>query len=168
MGETVSLHIYRRLDNRLLGDWEDKSPLALELHNRRKEALERVLDDPSIDVSEWGCTRDTKSHELVQLTIEFLSSPVIASFAGAAIAWIGKRIAGAVSSATEDGIKVLVQRLFKEQKQNRVLDYTILGPDGTTLLTVRPSVDGADARPLSIEVTHGADTFTIRIEEIPD
>jgi hypothetical protein len=167
MGEKISLHIFRRLDNRLQGDWADTSPLALELHNRRKAALEEILDDPALRVEDWGYTKDSESHELVQLTIEVLSSPAMAAFAGAALTWLGQRISGAIGSATEDGIKALVQRLLRAQKQEQVLDYTIFGPDGNALVTVTPSTGDSSPRPISIEIATGSEVVTVGLDEIP-
>src|SRR2546429_7702673 len=72
----IKLGVYRRLDNRFEG-LSDDSPLALELHNRRKSALHDVLDgEKSIEVLDWGHTDDKQSHELVELILISLAPAV--------------------------------------------------------------------------------------------
>ena len=52
MNSSITLGVYRRLDNRFEG-LSDDSPRALELHNRRKDALHAVLDvEPNIQVTD--------------------------------------------------------------------------------------------------------------------
>lgn len=54
MDTILRLRVFRRLDNRAAG-LSDASARALELHNRRREALHDVFDDePSFKVTEWG------------------------------------------------------------------------------------------------------------------
>ena len=50
----ITLGVYRRLDNRFEG-LSDDSPRALELHDRRKDALHAAFhSDPVFRVKNWG------------------------------------------------------------------------------------------------------------------
>lgn len=69
MTSSITLGVYRRLDNRFEG-LSDHSPRALELHNRRKDALHSVLDgDRTIRVMDWGDTDDSHPHEYVEAAL---------------------------------------------------------------------------------------------------
>jgi hypothetical protein len=72
----IKVGVFRRLDNRFenLGD---DSPRALELHNRRKEALHEVFDGrKSVEVIDWGQTDDAQPHEFVEIVVGALAVKV--------------------------------------------------------------------------------------------
>lgn len=63
MGKKLILGVYRRLD-------ETSEKMAVNLHNKRKIALENVFEDNEIlKVSDWGETKDESSHEFVEIIL---------------------------------------------------------------------------------------------------
>jgi hypothetical protein len=162
MGEQIRLSVYRRLDNRLEG-LPDDSPRALELHNERRDALVEALDGPQdMRVLDWGQTKDTQSHELVELVVEVITSPAVTGVASAALGWLATRIKDAVSDVAVDGIKGLIQRLLPQQKRRRIRDFNIELPNGARV-TVYPHDDHAE-----ITVSTSPDSVTVNFAEIPD
>jgi hypothetical protein len=131
MAEIV-LSVYRRLDNRSEG-LPDDSPRAFELHLERKIALHEALDSSNAwEVRNWGETNSEESHELVEILLSIVQNPHVLSLAGSAAAWIGLEIAKAGLGEIEtQAVKALLARLIPQQKQNRILDFTITLQDGT-------------------------------------
>ena len=145
MGEQLRIHVYRRLDNRLEG-LPDDSPRALELHNERRDALVEALDGrPDFRVLDWGETKDTESHELVDVVIDIITSPAVTAFASAAFTWLATQIKEAASDLAVDGIKGLVRRLLPQQKRRRIQDFEIELSNGVRV-TVYPHDDHAEVR----------------------
>jgi hypothetical protein len=162
MGQQIQVGVYRRLDNRLEG-LSDDSPRALELHNERRDALLEALDGcPDMKVRDWGKTKDTESHELVELLVEFVTSPPVTAIASAALSWMATRIKDAVSDLAVEGIKGLIQRLLPQQKRRRILDFNIELPNGA-LVSVYPHDDHAE-----IKVSTSPDSVTVNFADIPD
>jgi hypothetical protein len=128
------LWVYRRLDNRSKG-LPDDSPLALELHNRRKSALHDALDHgDGWRVTEWGNTDDTRPHEWVELVLAAISSPQVQALAIPALAFIGRELTkSAVSTTAAEGVKALIARLRPKQDKKEILDFSIHLPDGTRI-----------------------------------
>lgn len=57
---SMTLGVFRRLDNRSEGESDD-SPRAVELHNRRKDALHAIFNQGGpIQVLDWGDTVDER------------------------------------------------------------------------------------------------------------
>lgn len=157
---TLTLGVYRRLDNRMEGQPDD-SPRALELHNRRREALHDVFDpDAPLSVTDWGDTDDTKAHEFVELA---LGAAVGAAFNYAVVPgmkFLGKKLAeAAVDTATAEAVNWIVARLRLKQEEKRILDFQITLPDGTTIAVDPPDRAGtltvtlADGRPETVTYT---------------
>lgn len=162
MGEQIQLHVYRRLDNRLEG-LPDDSPRAVELHNERRDALVEALDGRrDMRVLDWGKTKDTQSHELVDLVVEVVTNPAVTGVASAALGWLATRIKDAVSDVAVDGIKGLIQWLLPQQKRRRILDFGIDLPNGARV-TVQPHDDHAE-----IQVSTSPDSVTVRFADVPD
>src|SRR5580658_4277545 len=91
----IRLSVYRRLDNRAEG-LEDDSPRALELHNRRKDALHQALDGIGAwKIKDWGVTDDTSPHELTEIVLAVVSSPQLHAAAISAGTWAGLELAKA-------------------------------------------------------------------------
>ena len=133
MSESISIHIYRRLDNRFEG-LPDDSPRALELHNLRKEALHEIFDHQEVvRVEDWGFTDDTSSHELIAITLSALATaltPVII----AGLKELGKKLAEkAVDETTSSVVKWVISKLAKKQKEKKLLDFTIILKDGKSI-----------------------------------
>lgn len=162
MPQQIRLNVYRRLDNRLEG-LDDQSPRGIELHTVRASALHEALDDdPHILIASWGCTDDTKSHELVHLLLEFVSNPAVTGAASAALTWLGSQVLDAFGDVVTDGIKSVIQRLKGQQKADRIRDFTIELPN-----EVKIRVDpGRDHSTISVSTT--PDSVTIKFNELPD
>jgi hypothetical protein len=140
MNTPITLGVYRRLDNRVL-NLPDDSPLAVELHVRRKVALHAVFDsEESIQVLNWGETDDPKPHEYVELSIVGYAIIHYAFVPG--IEWLGKKLAEkAADTAVSTLIKKVVAMLRPKQEAKQILDVVIKMPDGTVI-----SVDPPDQR----------------------
>jgi hypothetical protein len=126
----MRLLVYRRLDNRFEG-LSDDSPRALELHNRRKNALHEVLDEePGWRVEDWGLTDDSQPHELVELVVAILGSPQFQAVAVPALTFLGgTMVKAAIDEVTSEAVKSLIARLRPKQKQEQILDFEIRLPD---------------------------------------
>jgi hypothetical protein len=140
MSNIVRLGVYRRLDNRF-ENLADDSPRALELHNRRREALHSVFDQISeIQVVAWGETDDARPHEFVELGIAGVAGAVFTYALVPGLQWLGKKLAEkAVDTALSELAKTVVAKLRPKQEAKQLLDFQVTLPDGT-----RISVDPPD------------------------
>jgi branched-subunit amino acid transport protein AzlD len=132
MNNSIKVGVYRRLDNRLEG-LPDNSPLALELHNRRKVALHEVFDDQTaISVLNWGNTDDSKPHEYVEIIITALSAQLMGPIVISALKELGMvLVEKAVDEITSATIKWVISKLIKKQEEKKIQDFTIVLKDGT-------------------------------------
>ena len=148
MSNSLTLGVYRRLDNRL-ADLPDDGPLALELHIRRRDALHAAFDTESgIEVMNWGGTDDANSHEFVELSLAGVAGAVFTYAVVPGITWLGKKLAEkAVDTAMSELAKIVVAKLRPKQDAKQVLDFAITLPDGTRIV-----VDPAD-RSASISIS---------------
>jgi hypothetical protein len=138
MESSLTLGVYRRLDNRFEG-LPDDSPRGLELHERRKRALHDVFgDQKGIAVLSWGDTDDTKSHEWVQLVIGLVGMPVFHYAIVPGLRFVGEKLAEkAVDETTSELVKAVVSWFRPKQEEKKILDFSITLPD-KTLITVDP------------------------------
>jgi hypothetical protein len=138
MEPTVTLGVYRRLDNRFEG-LPDDSPRALELHVRRKEALHDIFDNKKgIVVLNWGDTDDTKSHEWVQLVVGLVGAPVFQYAIVPGLKFVAQKLAEkTVDEATSELVKSVVSWFRPKQEEKKILDFSITLPD-KTVVTVDP------------------------------
>ncbi len=136
----VVLGVYRRLDNRF-ENLADDSPRALELHNRRRDALHSAFDGAGeIKVVSWGDTNDVKPHEFVELSLAGVAGAVFTYAVVPGLQWLGKKLAEkAVDTALSELAKAVVTKLRPKQEARQLLDFQINLPDGT-----RISVDPPD------------------------
>jgi len=155
---SITLGVYRRLDNRFEG-LSDDSPRALELHYRRKDALHTVLDgDPNIIVKAWGDTDDPHPHEWVELIVGVVATPVFQYMIVPGVKWLGLKLAEkAVDTALSELATALVAKLRPKQEAKQLLDFTITLPDGTRIAVDPPdrnatiTINFADGTLQSIE-----------------
>jgi hypothetical protein len=140
MSDVVLLGVYRRLDNRF-ENLADESPRALELHNRRRDALHSVFGDiREIEVLKWGDTDDVKPHEFVELSLAGVAGAVFTYAIVPGLQWLGKKLAEkAIDTALSELAKTVVAKLRPKQEAKQLLDFQITLPDGT-----RISVDPPD------------------------
>lgn len=131
---TLALGVYRRLDNRFEGLGDD-SPRALELHNRRRDALHEVFEaSTSLTVVEWGETDDTRPHEFVELVLGAVASAVFSYAIVPGLKFLGEKLAeAAVDHATSEAVKGVVAWLRPKQEEKKLLDFVISLPDGTKI-----------------------------------
>ncbi len=142
MNNSITLGVDRRLDNRFEGLTDD-SPRALELHNRRKDALHAAFDaDPVIQVTGWGDTDDLHPHEYVEVLLGAATTAVFKYAIVPGVRWLGLKLAEkAVDTALGELAKAIVAKLRPKQEAKQLLDFIIKLPDGT-LIAVDPP-DGA-------------------------
>jgi len=134
MDSTIVVGIYRRLDNRLEG-LDDNSPRALELHNRRKEALHDAFDtDPAMRVTNWGDTDSATSHELVDIAVAAAASATFHYAIVPGMTWLAQKIAEkAVDTALGEFAKAIVSKLRGKQDAKQIQDFSLNLPDGTSI-----------------------------------
>jgi hypothetical protein len=139
MNNRITLGVYRRLDNRFEG-LSDDSPRALELHNRRKDALHAVLDgDPIIRVTDWGDTDDLRPHEYVEVLLGAAATAVFQYAIVPGVKWLGLKLAEkAVDTTLSELAKAVVAKLRPKQEAKQLLDFTIKLPDGTQIAVDPP------------------------------
>lgn len=132
---TLTLGVYRRLDNRFEG-LSDDSPRALELHNRRRVALHEVFETTtSLAVVDWGETDDAKAHELVELVLVVAGSAAVFNYAIVpGLKFLGANLTkAAVDHAASETVKAIVSCLRPKQEEKKILDFEIRLSDGTTI-----------------------------------
>jgi hypothetical protein len=56
-------------------------------------------------VRDWGKTKDTVSHELVEPLVEFITSRAVTTVVSAALRWLATRIKDAASDLAVEGIQ---------------------------------------------------------------
>jgi len=139
MDTNLILGVYRRLDNRFEG-LSDDSPRALELHNRRKDALHAVFDiDPVIRVMNWGDIDDTRPHEFVEVALGAAATAAFQYAIVPGIKWLGTKLAEkAIDTALGELAKVIVAKLRPKQETKELLDFIIKLPDGTQIAVDPP------------------------------
>jgi hypothetical protein len=123
---TITLGVFRRLDNRFEGE-SDESPRAVELHNRRKDALHAIFGPGApVQVLDWGDTDDTRPHEFVTLTLASLSGAVFTYAVVPGLKWLGEKLAEkAVDEGASELIKYLVSKLRRPQDAKQFLNFSI-------------------------------------------
>lgn len=130
--DTIELHVYRDLSNRVAGEPDD-GPMAREAHRRRAQALHEDLK--AFNVTDWGLTDDAKTHELVALIVGFLAAPAVKAAVVPALAFIGGILSESFKAVVADGVKSLLTSLIgriREPKKS-VQDFWIVLPDKTQL-----------------------------------
>jgi hypothetical protein len=139
MDVNLKIGVYRRLDNRFEG-LSDDSPRALELHNRRKEALHAVLDNESaIHIEDWGNTDDTQPHEFVEIILGVAATATFKYAVVPGVKWLGKKLADkAIDTVLSELVKAVVAKLRPKQKSKDLLDFIITLPDGTQIAVDPP------------------------------
>lgn len=144
MSASVTLGVFRRLDNRFEG-LPDDSPRGIELHIRRRDALHAALDgDRAIQVLAWGDTDDTRSHEFVELSLAGVAGVVFTHAVVPGLQWLGKKLADkAVDTALSELAKTIVAKLRPKQEAKQVLDFLITFPDGTRISVDPPDRDSS-------------------------
>ena len=164
MGATITLGIFRRLDNRIEGH-DDTSHLALVLHNRRRDALHAVLDgDRNLRVLDWGKTDDTTPHEFVEIALSATATAVFTYAIIPGVKWIGVKLAEkAVDTAVGEVVKALFAKLRPMQDAKQMLDFVVSLPDGTRITVDAPDRSGTvtinftDGTLQSLQYTKAAD-----------
>jgi hypothetical protein len=148
MENLIVLEVTRRLDNRF-ENLPDDSPRALELHNRRKSALNDVFhNEPILRVTDWGLTNDTKPHEYVELILMVVASKIIEPVIITGLKELGKILAEkAVEETTSQFVKWIISKLVRKQKDNQIANFNlklqngisinIEPPQGTSEITVK-------------------------------
>jgi hypothetical protein len=142
MNSIITLGVYRRLENRFEG-LSDDSPRALELHNRRKDALHAAFDgDPILQITDWGATDDSRPHEYVEVLLGAAATAVFQYAIVPGVKWLGlKLVEKAVDTALGELAKAVVAKLRPKQDAKQLLDFHITLPDGTRIAVDPPDRD---------------------------
>jgi hypothetical protein len=161
MTDTISLGVYRRLDNRLEGE-SDSSPRALELHNQRRIALHAIFDtDKGLRVVNWGDTDDINPHEFITLSFVGIAGAVFSYTVVPGLQWLGKKLAEkAVDTALTETVKAIVAKVRPKQEGKQLLDIIITLPDGTQINVDPPDRDAT----ISVGFTDGS-SVSIKYKE---
>jgi hypothetical protein len=132
--ETISVGVYRMFHNDPNGNSPD-SPLAIQGHAQRKEALHTIFADPELcKVRDWGNTDDTeRTHEYVELVIQFFSDPHVQAVAAPVLNFIGGVIVKVATSVAADGVKSLFGKLKGAQERKEIDEAIIMVQNGVTV-----------------------------------
>ncbi len=157
--ENINLGVYRRLDNRLVG-LPDDSEMAVELHNRRKEALHEILDNQELaEVIDWGETDDATAHEYVELIVGIIGTGILQPIVIAGIKEVGKKLAEkAVDEATSEFVKWILSKFIKKQKEKKIQDFNIKLKNGISLNIYPPDWTS------DITINAGGEVTTIKYQ----
>jgi hypothetical protein len=140
MRTTIRLFVLRHLS--------DHPSDAVELHNRRRNALHDVLDgEDTINVLDWGLTDNDHPQEFVEIILSVTSSivfdyPVDKPGLNEIALRLRKR---AIKPKMLDLIKWLILKLKPKQVSQEILDFQIRLPDGTRI-DVHPPNKGGQVR----------------------
>jgi hypothetical protein len=128
----IVLYVWRLLYNRLEG-LSDDSPRGFDLHDRRKRALQEVLDnDVAWDVRDWGLTDDRqRTHEFVELLLQLKPIDMeivenISDYPSLSNALIQSGLGAAMAEA----VTALIARLHLQQVEEKISNFDIQVPDG--------------------------------------
>jgi hypothetical protein len=160
----IKLGVYRRLDNRAEG-LDDNSPRALELHNRRKEALHSIFaENSAFVVNDWGKTDDTKPHEFVELFLVPAGAVALHYAIVPGLKWVALKLAEkAVESAYSKAAEWIISAIRGKQIEHKVLDIILTLPDGTKI-----SMDPPD-RDATMHITFAdGEHLSVKYDTIPD
>lgn len=155
--ETIRLSVYRCFDDRAQGEPDDAAS-ARELHERRLHALEDALDkgDEEIHVLDWGETKDSEPHELVELVVGVGGPAALKYVVVPALTMLGEKLVElGTDRAASELVKAVVSRLWPKQQAKQLNDYWITLPNGT-----RVAVEPPD-RQTTITVTGSGSSVTI-------
>ncbi len=155
MGEKLNLGVYRRLDERFLElSAAEDAKMALDLHNKRKFALEDVLEDKAVlSVADWGETKDENPHEFVEIALGVVGTTVFKYAIVPGLKFVGEKLAEKLVDETiAESVKWLISKLRTKQESKEILNFQLKLPDGTQI-----SVDPPD-RNASITIQFKAGT----------
>ncbi len=160
----ITLGVFRRMNNRTEG-LPDDSSYALELHQRRKEALHEVFDnEKGLEVLEWGGTDDDVAHELVTLALAVKDPLAVDRGLPSFIKEVGEKLAEAgVDKSWTGAGQWLIAKLWPKQKEKKILDFHIQFPGGT-----RIKVDPPDSGELVTISFHDGRVIMIEYGAPPD
>lgn len=143
MEAQIKVGVYRRLDNRLEG-LSDDSPRAIELHNRRKDALHDVLDEQDAPaVLDWGHTNDAQPHEYVELIVAGAKMALKYAIVPG-LRFVAEKLAEkGVDEGTSEVVKWFISKLRPKQQAHQILDFLIELPNGTKIHVDPPGENAA-------------------------
>lgn len=142
LSPSIKIGVFRRLDNRFEG-LSDESARALELHNRRKEALHEAFDtQTSVRVLDWGKTDDSNPHEFVEIVLGAVAVPAVQYVVVPGLKFLAQKLAEKViDTATSELAKAVVSWLRPQQESKQILDFVITLPDKTEIRVDPPDRD---------------------------
>ena len=131
MSGHLHLTVSRRIDNWYQG-LPDDSPLAFELHHRRRQAIRRVLaEDASWQVSDWGKTDAPEAPYAVELQLSCLRDPESPEAALPSLAYLGDLLDGEqVPRVITNTITLLIDQFRTEQRAENIGDVRFALPGG--------------------------------------
>ncbi len=131
MRADLHVTVHRRIDNWYQG-LPDDVPLALALHHRRRQAIERALAVAGPwHVSDWGNTAAPEASYAVELRLTLEGDPGAPEAELPALTWLGELLDGdQVPRATSNLIKALIGRFWLEQRAEHLRDVTFALPGG--------------------------------------
>ena len=141
MSKKINLGVYRRLDDGNLELSEAEFlKMGLALHLKRKLALEEVFADQQVlQVSDWGETKDEKSHEFVQLLLGIVGPALVQYAIVPGLKFVGEKLADKlIDDSISESVKWIISKLRPKQEAKEILDFHIQLPDGTRILVDPP------------------------------
>jgi hypothetical protein len=160
----VKVCVYRRLDDRIQ-NLPPHSPLALELHRRRAEALQDVFSNfEGAEVLDWGLTHDNVDHEFVELILGTLGAASFNYVIVPGLEFVGKKLLDAgVDTVVGEFVKAFISRVRPKQEAKQILDFEITLPDGTTVAVDPPDRNASVTVTTSDGTPH---TITYRSDQV--
>ncbi len=140
MEQKLVVRVFRRFDYGLVTHSSDLEA-ELALHNRRKNALLDVFEnEKNITVEDWGQTKDTEPHELVEVIIGIVGTAVFNHAIVPGLKYVGEKLAEKlVDDSISKSAQWIIAKLRPKQESKEILDFQIYSPDGTFI-----SVDPPD------------------------
>lgn len=140
MNPTITVGVYRVQDPRY-ESLPKKSKELVALHDLRKVALHEILDkETSIQVTKWGDTDDTTSHEYIELVMSLIGSLVLQPLVIAGIKILGEKLTEkAIDEGTSSFVKWVVSQFVKKAKDKKISDFSVKLKDGTLIQVSPPS-----------------------------
>src|SRR5687768_2953124 len=108
----ISIGIFRTFGNELEQPINDNA-VALQLHNKRKNALHETFDRQNeVEVKSWGQTDDTTPHEYVEIIIGALLPALTSHVILPAVKYLFQKIADkAIDTTLEKTVSWIILKL---------------------------------------------------------
>jgi len=138
----MEVGVFRIFGNELENPVDDNK-VALQLHNKRKQALHDVFDNQQdVEVADWGKTDDSQPHEFVEIAIGIGATALTNHVLIPAAKYIFEKLADkAIDTVMEKSVSWILSKFKKKQEEKKIGRFEIRLPNGVVVFADK-SLDG--------------------------